>query len=69
MPNPLYQSFGNYPTNNQMMQFIQEVRNFRNSFKGNPKDEVQRLLQSGQMSQAQFNQYAQIAGQISQFMK
>ncbi len=62
--NPLY----NPNQNNPMTNIIQQVKEFRNNFKGNPRDEVQRLLNSGQMSQQQFNQLSQIAQQVVQAM-
>jgi hypothetical protein len=62
--NPLY----NPNQNNPMANIIQQAREFRNNFKGNPRDEVQRLLNSGQMSQQQFNQLSQIAQQVVQAM-
>ncbi len=67
MSNPLYNNFNNNQVN-PFAQLIQDARNFKNSFKGSPKDEVQRLLNSGQMSQQQFNQFSQIAQQVLQAM-
>ncbi|MEE1138189.1 MAG: hypothetical protein U0M02_06900 [Acutalibacteraceae bacterium] len=54
--------------NNPMEQLAQQARDFRKQFTGNPRQEVERLLQSGAMSQAQFNQYSQIAQQVAQMM-
>jgi hypothetical protein len=67
MSNPLYNNFNNNQVN-PFAQLIQDARNFKNTFKGSPKDEVQRLLNSGQMSQQQFNQFSQIAQQVLQVM-
>ena len=50
MPNNLYNSFGN--TNNLFAQFAQQAKEFRKSFQGNPREEVERLLNTGAMSQA-----------------
>ena len=66
MANNLYNQFGRQ--NNPMEQLAQQAREFRNRFSGNPRQEVERLLQTGQMSQSQFNQYSQIAQQVAQFM-
>ena len=66
MPNPIYNSMANQ--NNQFMQIIQEAQNLKNTFKGNPREEVQRLLNSGELSQADFNRYSQIAQQVMQMM-
>lgn len=66
MPNPLYNSMANQ--NNPFMQIMQEAQKLKNTFKGNPREEVQRLLNSGELSQADFNKYSQIAQQVMQFM-
>ena len=68
MANPLYNMFGGNAPMNPMAQLMRDAKNFRKSFTGNPKDEVQRLLNSGQMSQQQFNQFSQIAQQVVQAM-
>ena len=44
---------------------IQKFNEFRNSFTGDPKEEVQKLLDSGQMSQQQFNELSQTAKQLT----
>ena len=66
MSNALYNQFGRQ--NNPLEQLAQRARDFRKQFSGDPRQEVERLLQSGQMSQAQFNKYSQIAQQVAQFM-
>jgi hypothetical protein len=68
MANPLYNMFGGNAPMNPMAQLVRDAKNFKKSFTGNPKDEVQRLLNSGQMSQQQFNQFSQIAQQVVQAM-
>ena len=64
--NNLYKQFGNQ--NNPLEQLAQQAREFRKQFTGNPRQEVERLLQTGQLSQADFNRYSQIAQQVAQFM-
>lgn len=66
MPNPIYNSMANQ--NNPFMQIMREAQNLKNTFKGNPREEVQRLLNSGELSQADFNRYSQIAQQVMQMM-
>ena len=66
MPNPIYNSMANQ--NNPFMQIMKEAQNLKNTFKGNPREEVQRLLNSGELSQADFNKYSQIAQQVMQMM-
>lgn len=68
MANPLYNILGNNAPINPMAKLIQDAKQFKKSFSGSPKDEVQRLLNSGQLSQADFNRYSQIAQQVIQAM-
>ena len=66
MANPLYSMFGN---NNQFTNLIQQAQEFKKQFANiNPRSEVERLLNSGEMSQQQFNEYSQIAQQVAQMM-
>ena len=67
MANNLYNQFGRQ--NSPLEQLAQQAREFQKQFKGSPRQEVERLLQTGQMSQSQFNQYSQIAQQVAQFMR
>ena len=67
MSNALYNQFGRQ--NNPFGQLAQQAREFQKQFKDNPRQEVERLLQTGQMSQSQFNQYSQIVQQMAPFMK
>ena len=62
MPNPLFSQFGGQQVN-PMQQLIAEATQLKKTMQ-NPRAEVERLLQTGQMSQAQFNQFSQIAQQI-----
>lgn len=62
MPNPLFSQFGGQQTN-PMAQLVADAKKMKQTMQ-NPRAEVERLLQSGQMSQNQFNQFAQIAQQI-----
>ena len=66
MRNALFTALnGNNQQNmNPMQQLISDARRMKQTFNGDPKAEVQKLLNSGAMSQEQFNQYAQIANQL-----
>lgn len=66
MANPLFNAMGNQT--NPMADIIRQARDFRKQFTGNPRQEVERLLQTGQMSQADFNRLSQIAQQVVQAM-
>lgn len=64
--NPLFNAIGNQ--SNPMSDLIRQARDFRKQFNGNPRQEVERLLQTGQMSQQDFNRFSQIAQQVVQAM-
>ena len=49
-------------------QMIQQLRQFQQNFQGDPKAEVERLLQSGAMTQEQLNQLQSMARQIQSLM-
>ena len=66
MANPLFNMMGNQ--SNPMADIIRQARSFKKQFTGNPRQEVERLLQTGRMSQQQFNQFSQMAQQIVQAM-
>ena len=61
--NPLFNTLNGGQQANPMQQLIADARRLRNTVQ-NPRAEVERLLQTGQMSQSQFNQFSQIAQQI-----
>lgn len=60
--NNLYQELNK---NNMIAQFEQ----FKRNFNGDPKQEVQKLLDSGQMSQETFNRLSQMATQLQSMFK
>ena len=62
MANPVFDQFGGQQTN-AMQQLVADARKLKQTMQ-NPRAEVERLLQTGQMSQSQFNQFSQIAQQI-----
>lgn len=54
---------------NQMSNFISQFNQFRSAFTGNPEQRVRQLLQTGQMTQEQFNQFAETANQLRSLLK
>lgn len=62
MANPLYGQFGGQQTN-PFQQLVTDARKLRQTMQ-NPRAEVERLLQTGAMSQQKFNELSQIAQQI-----
>lgn len=67
MSNPFFNALGGGQTAGPMGQFqqmMQKFQQFRQSFQGDPKAEVEKLLQSGQMSQQELNQLQGMARQF-----
>ena len=54
---------------NRMGNFLNQFNQFRSTFNGNPEQQVKQLINSGRMSQQQFNQLAQTANQLRQLIK
>lgn len=50
-------------------QMIQQFNQFRRTFNGNPQQTVINMLRQGMMTNAQFQQLAQMANQFQNFMK
>lgn len=59
----------NFPDPNNMMNLIQQFQQFKNSFKGNPKDIVLGMVNSGKISQNQLNELQQAAQQFQKLLK
>jgi endonuclease III len=62
MATPLFNALNGQQTN-PMSQLVTEARRLKQTMQ-NPRAEVERLLQTGQMSQQKFNELSQIAQQI-----
>jgi len=59
MTNSIYSQF---PQNGRNpMQIVQQFKQFKNNYKGDAKAEVENLLRTGKMTQAQFNQLQSMA--------
>lgn len=71
MSNPLFQMFGNAMPNNmgQFGNIIQQFQQFKNSFQGDPRQQVQQLLNSGRVTQDQYNQAVQMANMLQKMIK
>lgn len=70
MSNPLFNALGGgMPQGNGPMQMMQQFMQFKQNFKGDPKAEVEKMLQSGKISQQQLNQVQQMAGQFQHMLK
>jgi hypothetical protein len=47
---------------------LQQFQQFKNSFKGNAQEQVQQMLQSGKISQEQYNAAVQKAQQLQNML-
>ena len=66
MSNPLFGMMGgNQP---QMSGLMQRFQQFKQAFTGDPKQRVQDMLNSGRISQQQYNQAVQMAQHIQRMM-
>lgn len=70
MNNSLFNILGPQRINqgNDFKQMLAQFNEFKSMFKGDPKQQVQSLLRSGQMSQEQFKQLAEQADQLRAFL-
>ena len=59
--NPLYNEMR---TNTVPDNFMSKFQQFRQNFKGNPQEQVQQMLNSGRVSQAQYDRAVQMAQQF-----
>lgn len=72
MGNPFYGALGGGRMSGPMggfAQMIQQFNQFKSTFKGDPKAEVERLVQSGQISQDQLNQLQGMAAQFGNLFR
>lgn len=66
MSNPLYQQIGNPQMGNGNI--LQRFQQFRQMFQGDPRAQVQQLLNSGRVSQEQYNNAVRTAQQLQRMM-
>ncbi len=52
-----------------MMNLMSQYNEFKNNFQGDPRQKVQELLNSGQMTQSQLNQLQAMAKQLQGFFR
>ena len=66
MSNPLFGMFGNQAQ--VMNPLMQRFQQFQRAFRGDPQQQIQQLLNSGKVSQAQYNQAVQMAQQMQKML-
>ena len=65
MSNPL---FGMMQNMNPATRMIQRFRQFQQMFRGDPKQQIQQMLNSGRVSQQQYNQAVQMAQNLQRMI-
>ena len=61
MNNPLYNQ---YQQQNPMNVFMQKFNQFRQSFSGDPQEQIQKMMNAGKVSQQDYNNAYQKAQQV-----
>ena len=64
MSNPLFGMYQSQPQN----AIIQRFQQFQRMFRGDPKQQIQQMLNSGKVSQDQYNRAVQMAQQFQRMM-
>lgn len=65
MSNPL---FGMMQNMNPMGGIMQRFQQFQQMFRGDPKQQIQQMLNSGRVTQQQYNNAVQMAQQLQRMM-
>ena len=74
MSNSVFNLLGNNNSNSHipfsnMNNLMSQFKQFQSQFKGDPKQQVQELLNSGKMTQSQFNQLRNMANEFQKMFK
>lgn len=62
MSNPIFGMMG------QQNNIMQRFQQFQQMFRGDPRQQIQQMLNSGKVSQAQYNQAVQMAQQLQRMI-
>lgn len=66
----LFESLGGKtPPANNFQTMLGKFQQFKQTFTGDPRQQVQQLLNSGKISQSQLNQAVQMAQQLQKLLK
>ena len=69
MNNPIYNAMMQNTMFGNVQNLMNQYKQFRNTFNGDPQKKVQEMLNSGQITQAQVDQARNMATQFQKFMK
>ena len=62
------QQMGNGMPNNNIAQMMQRFQQFRQTFSGDPRQQIQQLMNSGKISQSDYDNAVQMAQQFQRMM-
>ena len=66
--NPLFDLLNGGAPQSNMLGMLQRFQQFKNTFKGDPRQQIQQMLNSGQISQEQYNNAVRMANEIQKFL-
>lgn len=66
--NPLYEQIKKQGGNNQMQNMMKQFEEFKKTFSGNPQEQVQQLLNSGKVTQAQYDHAVRMANNLKKML-
>jgi hypothetical protein len=69
MSNALFNTLGRNQQNGNIMDIARRFQKFKKDFNGNPQEIVMNMVNSGQISQEQLNQFQQMANQLKGIFK
>lgn len=61
--NPLFNNYSNYQN------LINQFNQFKQNFTGDPKQQIQQMLNSGRITQDQYNNAVQMANTLQQILR
>lgn len=66
----LFQALGANANNlGNMQNLVKQFQQFKQTFRGNPQQQVQQMLASGKISQEQYNNAVEMAKQLQSLLK
>ena len=69
MNNPIFNTMMQNTPLGGMQNLIQQYKQFRQTFQGDPQQKIQEMLSSGQITQEQVNQARSMATEFQKFMR
>lgn len=67
--NPLFNLLGSSSLPPNMKNMINQFQQFKQTFSGDPRQQIQMMLNSGRISQDQYNKAVQMANELSKYLR